>query len=96
MQISLSDEMWAVLDKFREQTGLSPASFASTLLEENKEMFITLGDIYERARAGNTQALARELSNILDSAVMDTVQLRLDIEKERHKQKVRKSVKRVK
>lgn len=96
LQISLSDEMWDVLDKFRDQTGLSPASFASTLLEENKKMFITLGDIYERAAAGSTETLARELTNMLDAQVMETVQLRLDMEKEKHKQKVRKTVKRIK
>lgn len=96
LQISLSDEMWPILERFREQTGLSPASFASTLLEENKEMFITLGNIYEKAREGNTGTLVQELTNMLDSAVVDTVQLRIDLEAEKKKQKVRKGIKRIK
>lgn len=96
LQVSLSDDMWKTLDRFAASTGLSPASFAASILEESQGVFEALSNIYIKAKTGSQASLVKEMGDLIDGAMLDAAQIKLELDRDQHKRKTRRQVKRVK
>ena len=88
--IVITPELHAALKELRSVSGVSSSGFISNILSEAVPMIHSVTKSFKLAKSG-VKAPLEPMKQVLETAMMDAAQIRMDLDKPMAKKKLRKT-----